>query len=213
MRVDMKFITKSLTGALLLTCILMGGGCARRIDLVPREFEDLHKRDPDLKVLRVYPSRRLLSYYPQLGDEATVDVTRSKVRVRGERKPHERLIARGTSGRIVGIDELNGMPRLWVTFFSDCEEIACAYGFVQTELQRYSLVAVPTLSEYRAPISYRRNRLKRNKLRMVKQRSLVELNEVLAAPRRSGKAKPIDLQIRKDAWRPTRKTKRRADGV
>lgn len=170
-------------------------------------------RDPELRELRVYLSRRLLSYYPQLDDEATVDVTRRKVRVRGEKQPHERLIARGTPGRIVAIDELNGMPRLWVTFFRDCMDAKCAYGFVQTELQRYQLVAVPALKAYRAPISYRRNRLKRNKMRMLKQRALAELNEVLAAPRRSGKARPINLQYRKDVWRPTRKTKRRAEGV
>lgn len=191
----------------------VGPGCARRLDLRPEDFASLHARDPELKELRVYLSRRLLSYYPQLDDEAMVDVTRRKVRIRGEKQPHERLIARGTPGRIVAVDELNGMPRLWVTFFRDCMDPKCAYGFVQTELQRYQLVAVPALKAYRAPISYRRNRMKRNKMRMLKQRALAELNEVLAAPRRSGKAKPINLQYRKDVWRPTRKTQRRAEGV
>ena len=100
-----------------------------------------------------------------------------------------------------------------MNFFSECEDLSCAYGFVQTELQRYSLVSVPALKNYEAPTSYRRTRLKRNKLRPLKQRSLAEVNEVLAAPRRSNKAKPIDLQIRKDKWRPTRKTREKADGV
>lgn len=201
------------TRVLLSLLVLAAAGCARRIDLVPHDFEDLRRRDPELEMLRLFLDKRLLSYYPQLSDETTVDVTRSRVRVRGKKRPRERSITRSTPGKIVTIDELNGMPRLWVTFFSDCKAVECAYGFVQTELQRYSLVAVPVLAEYRAPISYRRNRLKRNKMRMLKQRSLAELNEVLAAPRRSGKAKPIDLQIRKDTWRPTRKTKQKADGV
>ena len=193
------------------TCGL--AGCTRRMDLSPPEFDSLHRLDPELMALRVYPSRRLWSYYPQLGDNATVDVTRRKVRVRGKRRPHERLILRRTPGRIVATDTLNGMTRFWVNFFSECTEIACAYGFVQTELQRYSLVSVPALANYEAPISYRRTRLKRNKLRLLKQRSLAESNEVLAAPRRSGKARPLNLQIRRDKWRPTRKTREKADGV
>ena len=190
-------------------CALEVGGCARRIDMTPQEFEGLRGLDPELKTLRVYPSKRLLSYYPQLGGDPSVDVTKRKVRVRGENRPLEQLVGRGTSGRIIAVDDLNGMPRLWVTFFSDCEQVSCAYGFVQTELQRYSLVAVPMLEGYKPPVSYRRNRLKRNKLRMLKQRSLAELNEVMAAPRGASKALPIDLQIRKDVWQPTRKTRRR----
>lgn len=209
----MRFIAKILRHGWLVGCVVAGIGCARRLDLTPQEFTELRRHDPELEVLRVYPSKRLLSYYPQLGDDATVDITRRKVRVRGDRQPLEELIARGTKGRILAIDELNGMPRMWVTFFSDCQEVACAYGFVQTELQRYSLVAVPERTGYKAPISYRRNRLKRNKLRMLRQRSLAEVNEVKAAPRGSGKALSVDLQIRKDVWRRTRKTQRRADGA
>ncbi|MCY1013071.1 hypothetical protein OV079_47575 [Nannocystis pusilla] len=189
-----------------------GFGCARRIDLTPQEFERWHREDPDLNDLRVYPSRRLLSFYPQLGDDVTRDVKDRKVIERGEKQRHRRLVTRSTSGKIVAIDELNGMPRFWVTFYADCAAPECAYGFVQTELHRYSLVSVPQLEGFQPPISYRRNRLKRNKIRLLRQRSLAETNEVLAAPR-SGKALPIDLQLRKDSWRPTRTTWEKAPGV
>lgn len=188
-------------------------GCIRRIDLTPQAFDRWHAQDPDLDALRVYPDRRLLSYYPELGENVTRDVKDRKVIERGAKNVHKRTITGRTSGRIVAMDTLNGMPRLWVTFFPDCEAAVCAYGFVLTEHQRYSLVSVATLADYGSPVSYRRHRLKRNKLQLSRQRSVGEANEVLAAKRRKGKALPINLQLRLDSRQRTRTTSERAPGV
>lgn len=216
--VDMN-ITRRIGGAsafgsaLLVWAALGLGGCARRLDLTPSEFERLQGDDPGLEKLRVFPHRMLLSDYPMLADNLSRSVTKRKVIERGAREVWKRPVKRRTPGKILKVGELNGMPLLWVTFRSDCSEPTCAYSFVQTERQRYALVSVPPLEGYKEPSNYRRNRLKRNRLRPMRVQSMVEVNEVLAAPRRSGKGKPIDLQIRKDRRRPTQTRRERAGGI
>jgi len=201
-------------GCVLLVAVWVGlAGCVRRFDLTPGELERIQGLDADYEELRVYPKRLLISDYPEVTESVTRDVTRRKVVERGAKKPRERKIHRRDQGKVLAVDTLNGMPRLWVSFYSDCAEAACAYGFVETEHGRYSLVSVPELEGYKEPRSFRRNRLKRNRLKRMRLRSMVEINEVMAARRRSGKGKSIDLQIRKDRWRPTRKQRDWADGV
>jgi len=198
----------------LLVAVWVGlSGCARRFDLTPGELERIQGLDPEYQELRVYPKRLLISDYPEVTESITRDVTRRKVVERGAKKPLERKIHRRDAGKVLAVDSLNGMPRLWVTFYSGCTETACAYAFVETEHGYYSLVSVPELERYKEPRSFRRNRLKRNRLKLMRLRSMIEVNEVLAARRRSGKGKSIELQIRKDRWRPTRKQRDWADGV
>lgn len=191
---------------------LMAVGCTRRQYLASAELARV-EADKKLSELRVYPSRKLRSYYPQLTDPEDYDVTGRKIKVRGAVRPHLRTLGRGTPGKVIAEDELGGMRRFWVSFSRTCEKPDCAYGFVQTEYDRWSLVYVPRLDGYKEPLSFRRNRLKRNRLRLARQRALNEANEVLAALRRSGRAKTIDLQIFKDVFRPTRKTRSRDGGV
>ncbi len=190
----------------------MAVGCTRRQYLAAAELARV-EADKKLPELRVYPSRKLRSYYPQLTDPEDYDVSGRKIKVRGALRPHLRTLRRSTPGKVVAEDTLGGMRRFWVSFSRTCEAQVCAYGFVQTEYDRWSLVAVPTLEGYKEPLSYRRNRLRRNRLRLARQRALNEANEVLAALRRSGRAKTIDLQILKDVFRPTRKTRSWDDGV
>lgn len=197
----------------LALAVLGAPGCARRVYLAPAELAELQRLDPEYAQLRVFPSRALLSYYRQLGDPRRVEVTHAWIKERGVSRPHERVVGREAAGKIVAVESLSSMPLLWVTFFADCAEKSCAFGFVQTELGRYSLVSVPALAGFQEPTSYRRNRLRRNALRLSRQRSLAELNEVLAAVRGSGRRLTIDLQVRKSTFRRTLKTRVRAGGA
>ena len=189
-------------------------GCARRQILNRAEPERLERLDGGLPAVLVFPSRKLRSYYPQQQDNEKWEVNGKVVRVRGAFRPHIRILGRRAAGKVVAEDALNGMRRLYVSFEDECKVAACAHAFVQTEHDRYSLVTVPDYKpEYRPAISYRRNRLRRNQLRLTKTRSLAEINEVLAAVRRSNRALTIDLQILKDRWRPTLRTRERIGGV
>lgn len=197
----------------LLLFALVASACARRLDLTPTELDRIKAKDPDLKVVRVFPSKKLISLYRELSVNQTYEVGKRKVTERGAYRPLERILGKDTPGKVVGTTELNGMPVLWVSFDNDCEDTACAYGFALTELNLYTLIKVPDREKYQVPVSYRRNKFKRNELRYTKQRSLAEANEVFAATRKSGKVLTIDLQIRKDRYRPTRADRERAGGV
>ena len=199
--------------AALLLLALVASGCARRLDLTPAELSRIEARDGDLKTIRVFPNKKLLSEYAQDEVAQTYEVNKRKVTERGAYRPLERIIARKTPGKVVARTELNGMPVLWVAYDKGCEDTTCAYGFVLTELGRYMLYQVPDRKGFQTPNNFRRNKFKRNKLKMTKQRSLAEANEVFAVTRKSGKVLTIDLQIRKDVYRPTRADVERAGGA
>src|SRR5690606_29014700 len=169
---------------------------------------------PELKTLRVVPNKKLISIYRESSVNQSYDVTKRKITERGAYRPLEVILGRNTPGKVVSTTELNGMPVMWISFENDCDDTACAYGFAQTELDRYTLILVPNKDKFDPPVSHRRNKFKRNTLRHTKQRSLAEANEVFAVVRkRSGKVLTIDLQIRKDVYRPTRADKQRAGGA
>lgn len=208
MRIGNPFLLGFLVTALGL------GGCTKRVYLSTKEFEELRALDPELKFLRVYASRKLITAYPDLEEIRKVTVRREKVKIRGTRRPHEEIVGRNAPGRVIAFDEVNGMPLLWVTFFNTCSDPSCAYGFVLTEHGRYSLVSVPELEEYNTPEAYRSCRGKRSKMKLGKIKSVAELNQVLVVSRRNGKKMlTLDLQLRKDTFKPKRKTRRRAGGV
>lgn len=194
------------------TTLAAAAGCTRRQNLTSSELQRV-EASAVLTELRVYPSRKLRSYYPQLNDPEDYDVSGRKIKVRGALRPHLRTLRRGTPGKVLQEQRLGGMRMFWVSFSRSCKDASCAYGFVQTEYDRWSLVAVPGLDKYKEPLSYRRNRLRRNRLRLGRQRAMNEVNEVLVVARRIGRAKTIDLQIFKDVFRPTRKTRSREEGV
>lgn len=194
------------------TTLAIAGGCTRRQNLTAAELARVEETAA-LSELRVYPSRKLRSYYPQLKDSEDYDVSGRKIKVRGALRPHLRTLRRGKPGKVLAENKLGGMRVFWVSFSNSCKDPACTYGFVQTEYDRWTLVAVPRIEQYKDPLSYRRNRLRRNRLQMARQRAMNEVNEVLVAPRRIGRAKTIDLQIFKDVFRPTRKTRSIEEGV
>lgn len=193
---------------------LLGSACARRLNLTPAELAKITDKDPELTTLRVVPNKKLISIYRESSVNQSYDVTKRKVTERGAYRPLEVTLGRSTPGKVVSTTELNGMPLMWISFENECEDTACAYGFALTELDRYSLIKVPDKDKFDTPVSHRRNKFKRNKLRHTKQRSLAEANEVFAVVRkRSGKVLTIDLQIRKEVYRPTRADKQRVGGA
>lgn len=200
--------------SMLVLFATMAGGCARRLDLTTDELKKIENRDEELKTLRVFPKRKLLSLYREDSVDASYDVTKRKVTERGAYRPLKKIVGRQTAGKVIARTEQNGMPVFWIAFDNDCSDTACAYGFVLTEIGRWQLFQVPDREKYQPPANYRRNTLKRNLLKLAKQKSLAEANDVFAIRRRGGKrVLTVDLQIRKDAWRPTRATRKRATGA
>lgn len=206
---------------LVMFAAMTAGGCARRLNLTPDELKQIQTagQDPELTKLLVYPRRKLISLYREAEDKRVVGVegsgvSRGEVTIRGAVRPYKRILGRKIAGKIIERTELNGMPKFWVAFDNDCADTACAYGFVLTELGRWQLHSVPDKQDYQAPENYRRNTFKRNRLKLVKQKSLAEANDVYAIIRRGGKrVLTIDLQFIKDDWRPTRTQREKVRGV
>ncbi|MBL8976126.1 MAG: hypothetical protein JNK56_36315 [Myxococcales bacterium] len=197
----------------LLLSVLLGSGCARRLDLTPTELKRIEGPDGDLKLLRVYPKKKLISLYREEEVQESYEVNKRKITERGAYRPFKRIIGKKIAGKVVARTEQNGMPVLWIAFDRGCEDTACAYGFVLSEVDRYQLFQVPFRKAFQTPTNYRRNTFKRNTLKKTKQKSLAEANEVFAVTRRSGKVLTIDLQILKDTYRPTRADVERAGGA
>lgn len=209
---NLRAPTRTLLAALALVA-LTASACARRLDLTPDELGRIKEKDEELKLLRVYPDKKLISMYREAIARESYEVDKRKITERGAYRPLAKIVGRNTPGKVVAQTEMNGMPVMWVSWDQGCEDTACAFGFALTELSRYSLIKVPDREGYQTPVSYRRNTYKRNELKYTKQRSLAEANEVFAATRKSGKVLTIDLQIRKDTRRPTRTDVERAGGV
>ena len=197
----------------LATLVVLGSGCARRLDLTPAELTRIEGPDGDLKLLRVFPKKKLISLYAEEQVQQSYEVGKRKVTERGAFRPFKRIIGRKTPGKVIARAEQNGMPLLWIAFDRTCEDTACAYGFVLTELGLYQLMQVPFKEKFQVPVNYRRNTFKRNTLKKTKQKSLSEANDVFAVTRKSGKVLTVDLQIRKDTYRPTRADVERAGGA
>lgn len=200
-------------GLLLSLLTLLASGCARRLDLNPAELKRIEGPDGDLKLLRVFPKKKLISLYREEEVQESYEVGKRKITERGAFRPFKRIIGRKIAGKVVARTEQNGMPVLWIAFDRGCEDTACAYGFVLSEIDRYQLFQVPFRKAYQSPTNYRRNTFRRNTLKKTKQKSLAEANEVFAVTRRSGKVLTIDLQILKDTYRPTRADVERAGGA
>lgn len=214
LRAPLNLPRRPLAVLLLTLATLAGSACARRLDLTPAELGRIKDKDAELTTLRVVPNKKLISIYRESSVNQSYDVSKRKITERGAYRPLERIIGKNTPGKVVATTELNGMPVMWISFDNECEDTACAYGFALTELDRYTLIKVPDREKFDTPVSHRRNKFKRNLLRHTKQRSLAEANEVFAVVRkRSGKVLTIDLQIRKDVYRPTRADKERAGGA
>lgn len=200
--------------SMLVLFAAFAGGCARRLDLTTDELKKIELKDSELKTLRVFPKRKLIALYYEESVDEKYDVKKGEIQVRGAIRPYKLVLGRKVAGKVVSRTELNGMPMFWIAFDNECADTACAFGFVLTEIGRWQLHSVPDREKYKPAENYRRNTFKRNRLKLVKQRSLAEANEVYAIIRRGGKrVLTIDLQIRKDDWRPTRTERKRLRGA
>ncbi len=186
-------------------------GCAKRLALVPKELEKVQV-EAGVQPLRVYTSKRLVTIY----NEAVVDEQFQVDRQIRESSAGQRLknvITRNTSGQIIKIEERNGMPLLWVTFDSSCNEASCAFGFVQNEDGLHYLTDAPPLEGYTEPKNYHTCLSKRRNMKLGKMKSLGEANDVMVNKKRNGKLRTIHLEVIKVTDERTRTRTRRSGGV
>jgi len=196
-------------GLLPLACTIgLAGGCGRYANLTPPELTRLQQSEDGLGELRVHPSKKVWVTFPENSKADSIDVTKKRVTIRNDRILKDKEIKRAVTGEIISIGGLSEMPLLWVSFDLDCNDPSCAYGFVLTEYNRYSLVILPKIEHHDEPIAYRRTRARRNRLGLAKQRSLAEINYVLAVSRRKGRrVLTVDLQFSKKTRKRTLRTK------
>jgi hypothetical protein len=152
--------SNELTLAVVLT---LASGCAAREYLTAPVLGEIQKRDPELQLVRVYPSVKFISYYErELGQNLDVGGSQGAVQTGYRAQRVEIPFAKGLPGAILAIDEHEGAPLLWITFDRDCTDRHCALGFVRTQDQLFRLVHVPTLpgfsraSVYRGRVTERR---------------------------------------------------------
>jgi hypothetical protein len=211
--------TRSTTSAgrapvLLAALALLGAsGCAKRFALEPQELEKVQV-EAGVQPLRVYTSERLVTVWVEGDVDQQFEVDR-QIRQASARLRIKNVTTKTDSGQILKIEELNGMPLLWVTFSADCREPACAFGFVQTEDKLYRLFHSPPLEGYNDPANYYKWLWKKYRLmKLGKMKSLGEANDVLVnKTKRKGKLRTVHLEVIKVVDDRTRTRTRRSGGV
>jgi hypothetical protein len=201
-------------GAVLLAALglLATAGCAKRFALKPEELEKV-KTQSGVDPLRVYTSERLVTTWVegQVNEQFEVD---RQIREASARLRIKNVTTKTDSGLILKIEDLNGMPLLWVTFSATCNEPACAFGFVQTEDGLYRLFKSPPLEGYADPANYYKWLWKKKRLmKLGKMKSLGEANDVLVNKKRNGTLRTIHLEVIKVVDDRTRTRTRRSGGV
>jgi hypothetical protein len=194
---------------LAVSMLLGSSACAARYQLRDAELKEARDQQ-SLGRLRVYPSNRTVSVYDEDADKSVT--VSSEIRQRTSRVRRKRILKLSTEGAIVGEDQLNGAPLLWVTFDGQCMEPACAYGFVRTEDGRYRLVHVPERVGFAPPKVHRGIAVKRRRMTRGNLRALAEANAVYRVLRRSG-PKTVFLEVKKDIRKRTRGSSEREPGV
>lgn len=189
-------------------------GCAKRFALKPEELEKVKTQtEGSVDPLRVYTSERLVTIYVEGQANEQFEVDR-QIREASARLRIKNVTTKTDSGLILKIEELNGMPLLWVTFSADCRDPACAFGFVQTEDNLYRLFKSPPLEGYSEPANYYKWFWKKyRRMKPGKMKSLGEANDVLLNKRRNGKLRTIHLEVIKVVDDRTRTRTRRSGGV
>jgi len=199
-------------GRLLAALALVAAsGCAKRFALKPDELEKV-QLEAGVNPLRVYTSERLVTTWvegqknEQFEDDRQIRQASARLRIKN-------VTTKTDSGLILAIEELNGMPLLWVTFSADCREPACAFGFVQTEDGLYRLFKSPPLEGYAEPANYYKWLWKKyRRMKPGKMKSLGEANAVLVNKKKNGKLRTIYLEVIKVVDDRTRTRTRRSGG-
>jgi len=198
--------------AVLLAAVAGTGGCAKRFALEQKELERVQS-EAGVQPLRVYTSERLVTTWVEAQKNEQFEVDR-QIREASARLRIKNVTAKTDSGLILKIEELNGMPLLWVTFSAQCNEPKCAFGFVQTEDGLYRLFKSPPLEGYADPANYYKWLWKKSRLmKLGKMKSLGEANDVLVNKKRNGKLRTIHLEVIKVVDDRTRTRTRRSGGV
>lgn len=141
---------------ILAVAMTIGSGCAAREYLTAPVLGEIQKRDPELQLLRVYPSRKFVSFYErELGQNLDVDGPQGAVQTGYRAQRVEIPFAKSLPGAIIAVDAHEGAPLLWITFDRDCIDRQCALGFVRTQDQLFRLVHVPTIDGFSRPSVYR----------------------------------------------------------
>ncbi|MCA9655456.1 MAG: hypothetical protein KC501_36410 [Myxococcales bacterium] len=195
-----------------MLALMVGSGCAKRLALVPAELERVQKEAGSLDPLRVYVSKRLITVYTeaQVAQDFTVD---KQIVQQSDRQQLKNILLKTDSGKILKIEESNGMPLLWVTFDASCNTPDCAFGFVQNEDGLHRLIKAPPLEGYAEPKNYHVRFNDRRLMKLGKMKSLSEANDVFVNKRRNGKLRTIHLEVIKVIDDRTRTRTRRSGGV
>jgi hypothetical protein len=136
--------------SMLVLFAAFAGGCARRLDLTTDELKKIELKDSELKTLRVFPKRKLISLYYEESVDEKYDVKKREIhRARRDTARTSWILGRKVAGKVVSRTELNGMPMFWIAFDNECADTACAYGFVLTEIGRWQLHSVPDREKYK----------------------------------------------------------------
>lgn len=201
----------TLTLGALLATLSASSGCAKRTPLSPKELERV-QTEAGVDPLRVYTERKLITLY----DEASVDEAfnvNKTITEESDKVVDKQVTTRNTAGLILKIDELNGKPLLFVTFDPACKDEKCAYRFVETEDQRYRLIALPEREGYNNARAYRSCVWKKRKLGTGKLASLAEANEVYLVKKNNGKILTMTLEVKKVTSDRTQTRTRRSRGI
>lgn len=201
-------------GAVLLCTLAVASatGCAKRFDLVPSELAKV-QAEKDLKALSVYTSKRLVTTWTEGQVDRNFDVNKGDIKEGSARQRFKNVIPKSVPGRIIQIDESNGMPLLWVTFDPSCDGPDCAFGFVQNEDELHRLFKAPPLEGYGDPKNHHHCLTKRRVMKLGKMKSLSEANDVLVNKKKNGTLRTIHLQVIKEVDDRVRTRSRRSGGV
>jgi hypothetical protein len=206
-----RTLGRTAAGLLTALALVAGSGCAKRLALEPKELGRVEK-EAGLDNLRVYVSKRLWTTYREAGVEQNFEVDKT-IRQESDSQVLKNLVTRDISGRILAVEESNGMPLLYVTFDSSCNDKDCAFGFVQNEDGLHRLLFAPTLEGYEEPKNYHWRVHERRLMKLGKMKSLSEANDIYVNKRRNGKLRTIHLEVIKVIDERTRTRIRRSGGV
>jgi hypothetical protein len=186
-------------------------GCAPRVHFTP---EDLSKvqQTAGVQPLRVYPHRRVWAMYEESAVDTSFEVDR-KIIDTSKGRVSERYLTRDAAGLILKIEELNGMPLLWITFDAGCKEVDCSYGFVQSEDGRFRLNSLPERKGYKPPRVYHMFAWDGRRMKQGKLASLAEANEVWLLKKKNGQIRTIVLDVRKQSSDDRSRDRSRERGV
>jgi hypothetical protein len=142
-------------------------------------------RDADLtSELRVYVNKRLTTIYEDVSLRRT-EVDNGDVAVAVREEILKMIISKRTRGLITGAS--SDLTNLWVSFNSDCLEVACSYGF---SLARglYDLTSVPAVPNMRVTSVKAGTIFKSEPLRQYKTHLQFNMNELRNLVKRTVRA-------------------------